>query len=54
MFRGRIRDPQGNWVKQVQGGVHTLVVQFWIFDGAPAEAVTAWIDDWTFELVVYD
>ena len=45
---------KGNWVRRVKPGNHTLVVQFWVFDGAPAEAVTAVIDDWTFELVVYD
>ena len=45
---------KGNWVRRVSSGVHTLQVQFWIFDGAPAEVVSAWIDDWTFELVVYD
>jgi hypothetical protein len=44
----------GNWVKKVSEGNHTLQVQVWIFDGAPAEVLTAWIDDWTFELVVYD
>lgn len=43
----------GTWVKRAQSGVHTLIVQMWIFDGAPAEVVTAWIDDTTFELVVY-
>jgi hypothetical protein len=45
---------KGNWVKRVQSGTHTLQVQLWIFDGAPAEVVSAWIDDWTFEDVVYD
>jgi hypothetical protein len=45
---------KGNWVRRVGGGTHVLQVQFWIFDGAPAEVLSAWIDDWTFELVVYD
>ena len=40
--------------KRMTQGVHNLQVQFWIFDGAPAEAVSAWIDDWTFELIVYE
>ena len=44
---------KGNWVKRAQAGVHTLYVQVWIFDGAPAEALTGWFDDTTFELVVY-
>jgi hypothetical protein len=42
------------WSRRLGPGVHTLQVQFWIFDGAPAEVLTAWIDDWTFEVVVYD
>jgi hypothetical protein len=45
---------KGNWVKRVGAGNHVLQVQLWIFDGAPAEALSGWIDDWTFELVVYD
>jgi hypothetical protein len=45
---------KGNWVKRAAAGPHSLSVQFWIFDGAPVEVVSAWIDDWTFELVVYD
>lgn len=45
---------KGNWVKRAAPGAHNLRVQFWIFDGAPLETLTAWIDDWTFELVVYD
>ena len=44
---------KGNWVKRVQGGPHTLQVQFWILDGVPLGVLGAWIDDWTFELVVY-
>lgn len=45
---------KGNWVRRVAAGVHTLVVQFWIFDGVPLGALSAVIDDWTFELVVYN
>jgi hypothetical protein len=45
---------KGNWVKRAAAGAHTLQVQFWIFDGAPAGVLQASIDDWTFELVVYD
>jgi hypothetical protein len=42
------------WSKRMGAGVHNLQVQFWIFDGAPAEVLTAIMDDWTFELIVYD
>jgi hypothetical protein len=45
---------KGNWVKRIGAGAHVFIVQFWTFDGAPAEVVSAWIDDWTFEVVVYD
>ena len=45
---------KGNWVRRVGAGNHTLQVQFQIFDGAPAEALTGLIDDWTFEVVIYD
>jgi hypothetical protein len=45
---------KGNWVRRVAAGVHNLVVQFWILDGIPFGALSAIIDDWTFELVVYD
>ena len=44
----------GMWSQRVGAGVHNLQVQLWILDGAPAEALTAWIDDWTFEVVVYE
>lgn len=44
----------GTWVRRSAAGFHTLQVQFWILDGAPVGALQAWIDDWTFELVVYD
>lgn len=44
----------GMWSKRMTQGFHNLQVQLWIFDGAPAEAVSAWIDDWTFELIVYE
>ena len=33
---------KGNWVRRVGAGNHTLVVQVWILDGAPAEVLTAW------------
>jgi hypothetical protein len=45
---------KGNWVARAAEGAHSLRVQFWIFDGAPAEVLEARIGDWTFELVVYD
>jgi hypothetical protein len=45
---------KGNWVRRVGGGTHTLQVQVRIFDGAPLEVLSGWIDDWTFELVIYD
>ena len=44
----------GTWVTRAAAGNHNLQVQVWIFDGAPAEVVSAWLDDWTFEIVVYD
>src|SRR5262249_14024944 len=44
----------GMWSQRLGAGVHNFQVQFRIFDGAPAEVLTAWIDDWTFETVVYN
>jgi len=44
----------GMWSKRLGPGAHNLQVQFWIFDGAPAEVLTAWIDDWTFETIIYE
>ena len=44
----------GMWSKRFGAGAHNLQVQFWILDGAPLEALTAWVDDWTFELIVYE
>lgn len=44
----------GTWTRRVAGGAHTLQAQFWILDGAPAGALQAIIDDWTFEVVVYE
>lgn len=44
---------KGNWVRRVQGGVHTLIVQVWLQDNAPADVLTGRIDDTTFELVIY-
>jgi hypothetical protein len=40
---------KGNWVKRVGAGSHAIYVQF--LNGAGGLGV---IDDWTFELVVYD
>jgi hypothetical protein len=45
---------KGNWVRRVASGLHTIRVQFRIQDGAPFGALSAWIDDWTLELVVYN
>jgi len=45
---------KGNWVKRANPGNHTLTVQFWVLDVGNNEVVSAIIDDWTFELVVYD
>jgi hypothetical protein len=42
---------KGNWVRRVGAGTHVLQVQFW--NPGPAGSVGS-IDDWTFELVVYD
>ena len=39
---------KGNWVRRVGAGVHNLTVQFYQGIGS------ATIDDWTFELVVYN
>jgi hypothetical protein len=44
----------GNWIRRAGPGTHTLQVQVWIFDGFPSEVLSARVDDWTFELVVYD
>jgi hypothetical protein len=45
---------KGNWARPAQAGNHTLTVQFWIQDGPPSHTLFAFVDDWTFELVVYD
>jgi hypothetical protein len=42
------------WSKRLGAGVHNLQVEFWIFDSAPAAALSAWIDDWTFEVIIYE
>jgi hypothetical protein len=44
----------GMWSKRLPAGVHTLQVELFILDGAPAEALNAWIDDWTFEAIIYE
>ena len=45
---------KGNWVHKAGEGRHTLVVQFGIVDAPLDDDLRAWIDDWTFELVVHD
>jgi len=45
---------KGNWIRRAAGGTHTMQVQFWIVDGLPLGVLQASIDDWTFELVVYE
>jgi hypothetical protein len=47
---------KGNWVRRFAAGNHNLQVQFFLVDGVPFEnvpPVTASIDDWTFEVVIY-
>ena len=47
---------KGNWVRRFGPGNHNLQVQFFLVDGPPFEnvpPVTASIDDWTFEVVIY-
>jgi hypothetical protein len=41
----------GTWVKRAGGGVHNLQVQVWM---TPCAVCAFAIDDWTFELVVYE
>ena len=45
---------KGNWVRRANPGNHVLQVQFWILDVAPLAVVQSVIDDWTFEVVIYD
>jgi hypothetical protein len=47
---------KGNWVRSAGPGRHTLSVQFSVFDEGndSMEPLEAAIDDWTFELVVYE
>ncbi|HEX2460644.1 MAG TPA: hypothetical protein VHJ58_10895 [Vicinamibacterales bacterium] len=46
---------KGNWAKRVGPGSHTLRVEIMPVDFVPDNGVlVATIDDWTFELVVYD
>jgi hypothetical protein len=47
---------KGNWVLRAGPGMHNLVVQFFVRDEGndSMEPLTASIDDWTFELVVYE
>jgi hypothetical protein len=44
----------GMWSKRLGAGVHTLQVELWIFDGAPAEVLSSRFDDWTFEVIIYE
>jgi hypothetical protein len=44
----------GMWSKRMSAGVHNLQVQFWILNAPGGGGLSAWIDDWTFELIVYD
>jgi hypothetical protein len=46
---------KGNWARRVGAGTHALVLQIMPVDFAPDNGIiSAVIDDWTFELVVYD
>jgi hypothetical protein len=46
---------KGNWARRFGAGTHVLRVEIMPVDFAPGNgAITAVIDDWTFELVVYD
>lgn len=45
---------KGNWVRRAGRGIHNLQVQIWIFDAFSNNNLSVWLDDWTFELVVYD
>lgn len=45
---------KGNWVRRAGAGTHSLTVQFWIWDGGINNLLSGVIDDWTFEVVVYD
>jgi hypothetical protein len=47
----------GTWARRLGPGVHTLHVELWVVDNLPLNvfpALTATIDDWTFELVLYN
>jgi hypothetical protein len=45
----------GNWARRVGPGVHTLQVEIMPVDFGPDNGIiVATIDDWTFELVVYE
>jgi hypothetical protein len=46
---------KGNWAQRVGAGVHTLYVEVLTTDFFPDNgAISTVIDDWTFEVVVYD
>ena len=44
----------GMWSKRLGAGVHNLQVEFFILDAPALGAVSAWIDDWTFEVIIYE
>ena len=46
---------KGNWAMRVGAGTHVVRVEIMTVDFAPDNgAITTTLDDWTFELVVYD
>ena len=46
---------KGNWARRVGAGTHALYVEILTTDFAPDNGIISTvIDDWTFELVVYD
>ena len=46
---------KGNWVRRVGAGTHLVRVEIMTVDFAPDNgAISTVLDDWTFELVVYD
>jgi hypothetical protein len=44
----------GMWSRRLGPGVHTLQVEFLVVDTAALAAVSASIDDWTFEVIIYE
>jgi hypothetical protein len=44
----------GTWAKRLGPGVHTIQVEFWAIDALPLNPfLSGTIDDWTFEVVIY-